>query len=112
MGDPLLLPPDSLQVIRQVYSITMSYQNSQPQTIVIEQQPQDSSVVISIVCTILGLFCYCVWISGFYFMKSENPTARTMGYVQLALLGLVVCLFCCSFVIAIVWTLFVVVLGW
>eukprot|EP01095_Lingulamoeba_sp_RSL-Kostka_P002689 TRINITY_DN1359_c0_g2_i1.p1 TRINITY_DN1359_c0_g2~~TRINITY_DN1359_c0_g2_i1.p1 ORF type:complete len:128 (-),score=44.88 TRINITY_DN1359_c0_g2_i1:256-639(-) len=71
----------------------------------------DNSAVGQIVAFVVGFFCCCAWVFGFFQLKHENPLTRIFAIINAVLFSLVCFSFVLGFVFFLVWLIFVVAVG-
>merc|ERR1740138_900279 len=60
-------------------------QQAPAQTTVIVQQDNSNDVMFGVILFVLGWCCVLPWLGGLMLLKSNNPTAKILGIVNVAL---------------------------
>ena len=53
--------------------------------IAVAPQNHDQDLMMSAIIFIMGWFLICIWLGGFGYIKSPNPTARILGILSVSL---------------------------
>jgi len=92
-GQPMMMQGQPMMMQAQPYPQTVMVQTQPPvstTTVVnVQRRTGDEDLIPALLIFVLGWVCICcIWLGGFAYLKSKNPTARMLGIASLVMYGL------------------------